>query len=118
MMTLIRKETLLVFLLVFPFSFNFGQNLITNGTMELGTVGFQSVPTGWSTVTGTPDHCMSPPSSCPGSTVYRIGTSSPQGSKWVRFFRTSGNNEQFGQTLTTPFNFRTTIYIKVLVCSL
>jgi gliding motility-associated-like protein len=94
------------------------QNLIINGDFELGEGGIATVPTFWDIVSGSPDHCESIPTSCVGLPPV-IGTPSPQGGKWVRFFFASTNqginNEIFGQQLQQPLvqgqEYRITLYI-------
>ncbi len=80
---------------------SFGQNLIMNGDMEAGAGGTGVVPTNWSIVQHSPDNCASPPAACPGPS-YVINNPSPDGGKWVRFFRGGGWNERFGQYICTP----------------
>jgi gliding motility-associated-like protein len=93
------------------------QNLLINGDFEQGQGGVGVVPDFWELVSGTPDHCESPPTNCNLPPV--VSSPSPQGGKWVRFFYASTNqginNEIFGQQLQTPLvqgqEYRITLYI-------
>ncbi|MBL4756036.1 MAG: hypothetical protein JKY52_20885 [Flavobacteriales bacterium] len=76
----------------------YAQDLIVNGDMEIGAMSVGTVPTGWSLITGTPDHCTSvPATSCMPPLTAIVPTNSPQGGKWTRFFCNPNNNERFGQ---------------------
>lgn len=96
------KFLLLSFLLSIN-AVNITAQLITNGNMEIGAGGTNTVPTDWDIISGTPDHCDISPSSCTDLANNRIQTASPQGGKWVRFgnFVALGGQqyELFGQKL-------------------
>lgn len=93
-------RNLLVIIALLPINV-FAQNLIMNGDMEAGAGGAGVVPTNWTIVQHTPDNCASPPATCPGPS-YVINNPSPNGGKWVRFFRGGGWNERFGQYICQP----------------
>lgn len=78
---------------------SFGQ-FIRNGDMEIGTTGLSSVPDDWTIVSGTPDYC-SVNSGC-WQLTYVLPVPSPQGGRWVRFFRAYNYNEVFGQFISSP----------------
>jgi len=82
-------------------SSSFGQDLILDGSLENGPGGTGVVPPDWTLVQHTPDNCQSPPGPCPGPS-YVINNPSPDGGRWVRFFRGGGWNERFGQFICEP----------------
>lgn len=82
-------------------SFSFGQDLILDGSLELGPGGTATVPPDWTLVQHSPDNCQSPPGPCPGPS-YVINNPSPDGGRWERFFRGGGWNERFGQFICQP----------------
>jgi gliding motility-associated-like protein len=79
----------------------FGQQLILDGSVEGGPGGTGTVPPDWTLVQATPDNCESPPGACPGPS-YVINNPSPDGGRWIRFFRGGGHNERFGQYICQP----------------
>jgi gliding motility-associated-like protein len=104
MLKILMKFTTTLILFFFALGIGWGQ-MVTNGDMEQGLTGLNTLPTAWNIISGTPDYCDSSPATCQ-TLPYKIQNPSPQGGRWIRFFNgvliPGPNNEIFGQTLTSP----------------